>query len=118
MTLTIRRQGWLQRLAISLGLAAILAIAAFAAFQNTSSEPAEAPAANSPAAIAATEPAGYWQTLQSLQDNHLPPTMASQPAGYWQTLQSLQDNHLPPTATSQTELDPTGSSDKRTNEPR
>ena len=117
MTLTIHRQGWLQRLAISLGLAAILA-SRICAIQNTSTEPAAAPAADLPAVIAATESAGYWETLQSLQDNHLPPTMASQPAGYWQTLQSLQDNHLPPTATSRTELDPTGSSDNRTNEPR
>ena len=131
MTITIHQPVRRTRLAISLGLAAILLVAAFAISQNTDTE-IGAPVALTP--VESSETQQFIVRLQSLQDNYLPPTATS--ASAWVRIQSLQDNYLPPAVTtasawmrleslqdgylppSATEPSNSGRSDDRTGRPR
>ncbi len=142
MTITINRPVLKPRLAVGLGLAAILVVAAFAFFQNTQTDAADVEAFIPSAPAVTSAPAGFWMRLQSLQDNYLPPTVtaapadhwarlqalqdnyllpavSATPAGFWLRLQSLQDNYLPPTMKpAAAEPNPILLSDDRTNRPR
>ncbi|MEX1133786.1 MAG: hypothetical protein WED83_02960 [Acidimicrobiia bacterium] len=119
MTITIHRPIWQQRFVVVLGSAAILGGVAFAALQNTETEPVETRTAIAPVATVASESADYWKNLQLMQDNYLPPTVASESADYWKNLQLVQDSYLPPTvASGSAEIEPNGLSDNRTSGPR
>jgi hypothetical protein len=114
MTITIHRPIWQQRFVVVLGSAAVLGGVAFAALQNTETEPAETRTAIAPVAMVASESADYWKNLMLVQDNYLPPTVAAKSADYWKNLQLVQDNYLPPTGNpALAEL-----GDNRTNGPR
>ena len=119
MTITIHRPIWLQRPAIWFGLAAILVTMTLAVLQDGKTDPADSRTANMPVGIVAVESTTYWKTLQSVQDNFLPPAETSGSAAYWKTLQLVQDDYLPPTvASGSAELEPNGLGDNRTNGPR
>ena len=109
MTITIHRPVRRPRLAIAVGLAAILVVAAFAIFQSTDTEAADTGAfvASEPVVSSATD--RQMLRLQSLQDNYLAPTVTS--AAAWMRLQSLQDNYLPA-------IPAPAESQTRTNQPR
>ena len=77
MTITIHRPIWQQRFVVVLGSAAVLGGVAFAALQNTETEPVETRTAIAPVATVASESADYWKNLQLVQDSYLPPTVAS-----------------------------------------
>ncbi|MDP9494016.1 MAG: hypothetical protein M3P87_02150 [Actinomycetota bacterium] len=119
MTITINRPVLKPRLAVGLGLAAILVGAAFAVFQNTQSDVAEVEAFVPSAPAVSAAPAEFWSRLQSLQDNYLAPAVSPEPAEFWSRLQSLQDNYLPPIVkASAAEPPPNMPTDDRTNRPR
>lgn len=119
MTITIRRPELKPRLAVSLGLAAILVAAAFASFQNAESDTADVETFIPSAPAVTSAPADFWMRLQLVQDNYLPPTVTAAPADPWSRLQSLQDNYLPPTTkATAAEPNPNILSDDRTRAPR
>jgi hypothetical protein len=118
MTLTIQRQGRLQRLAIALGFAAILTMAALAAIQNTKTDPVDALVPKVSVDTVTPRSGAQQKAFEGIQDDYLPPIVTPESAARKAFL-AVQDDYLPPILSPAiAELDPTGSSDNRTNGPR
>jgi hypothetical protein len=116
MTITIHRPVLKSRLALWLGLAAILVVAAIAFLQNDNSEVNDlrAPAASTSATTATL--ADPWSRLQLVQDNYLPPAISA--VTPWTRLQAVQDNYLPTETITAPAGDRIATSGDRLNQPR
>jgi len=116
MTITIHRPVLKTRLALWLGLAAILVVAAIALLQNDNGEAIERRAPASATSAPTATPAEYWSRLQSVQDNYLPPAVTA--VTPWTRLQAVQDHHLSPAATAAPAGERTATIGDRVNQPR